>query len=198
VSTIIVLSILIILAMIVDGFRHGVIQRALETIGFIAIFIFASRLADWVEPVLSKNLAATPKIAFFGSWAIVLVGGVILVRISSAAFASLMKFSIVGTIDRIGGMVMGLLFGCLLVSVLLVGMIAVTDSPRLRSEIQDHPVTGPLLRVAPEVYDVAAKAWNGQGFFKMIQERLEPLSQETIDTLKAHVSQYAKDGKKEK
>ncbi len=195
--TIIVLSILIILAMMVDGFRHGVLQRTLETVGFIAVFIFASRLADWIEPTLTKGLAATPRIAFFGSWAIVLVGGVIFVRIASAAFASLMKFSIVGMLDHIGGMIMGLLFGCLLVSVLLIGMIAATDSPRLRTEIQDHPFTGPLLHVAPDVYDVAAKAWHGEGFFKMIQERLEPLGKETIDTLKAHVSHYAKDGQKE-
>ena len=196
-STIIVISILIILAMMVDGFRHGVIQRTVETVGFILIFIFASRLADWVEPVLTKQLSATPKIAFFGSWAIVLVGGVIFVRIAAGAFATLMKSSVVGTLDKVGGTIMGLLFGCLLVSVLLVGILAATDSPRLRTQIEDHPFTGRLLHVAPDVYDAAAKTWHGQNFFKMIRERLEPIGKETIDTLKAEVSRHQKDGHKE-
>jgi uncharacterized membrane protein required for colicin V production len=196
-AVLIAICLSIIVAAMIDGFRHGVIQRAVETLGLIFIFIFASRLADWIQPGLTSGLSASPRAAFFVSWAIVIIGGIILVRIAAGAFASLTKISIIGSLDHLGGAVMGLLFGSLFVSVLLVGVLAVSDSPRLRREIHDHPITGPLLDFAPEVYDVVAQTWHGESFFKMIESRLEPIASQTKDNIKAYMSEHTKDGTKE-
>ena len=186
---ILALCTVIIVGAVIDGFRHGVIQRVAETVGLIVIFIFASRLADWLEPSLSNGLGASPRASFFGSWAIVIVGGVIVVRIASLALGTLLKLSVVGTLDHLGGAVMGLLFGGLVASILLIGILGFTRSDSLRREVQDHPVTRPLLHMAPAVYDAAAGAWNGEKFFPMIQEKLEPLSSRAIDSIKGYFSE---------
>ncbi len=177
---------LIIVGAVVDGFRHGVIQRVAETTGLLVVFIFASRLADLIEPTLSEGLGASPQASFFGSWILVIVGGVILVRISSMALASLIRVSIVGTLDHFGGALVGLLFGSLVSSILLIGVLGFTRSDSLRRQVQDHPVTRPLLHLAPSVYDAASKAWNGEDFFPMIRGKLEPLGEKAVDSIKAY------------
>ncbi len=182
---ILTLCALIIVVAVVDGFRHGVIQRAAETVGLILVFVFASRLADLVEPTLTEGLGASSRLSFFGSWAIVIVGGVILVRIASMALASLLRVSIVGMLDHVGGAVVGFLLGSVVASILLIGILGFTHSDRLREQVEEHPVTGPLLHVAPSIYDAAAKTWKGEKFFPMIRDKLEPLGSRALDSLEA-------------
>lgn len=190
----ILVGIFVILAVAtVDGFKNGVIRRLLETAGLIVIFIFASRLADFVEPYMTEHMAASPKVAFFGSWAIVIVGGVITVRILAAAASSLMTISVVGTLDHIGGAVVGLLFGSLLTSLILVGMLALPLDKDLERDLRDNPVTDPLLHLAPGVYDAAAGLWHGEGFFEMIQDRLEPLAGEARESIRAFLEEVGRD-----
>jgi uncharacterized membrane protein required for colicin V production len=189
----IVICLLIIAVAMVDGFRNGVIRRLLETVGLIAIFLFASRLADWLEPHLSSGLAASPKVAFFGSWLIVIVGGVITVRVLAGAAATLMQVSVVGTLDRVGGALVGLLFGSLISSLLLIACLAMPIDDDLKRGVRDHPFTNSLLHLAPAVYDAAATLWDGEDFFRMIEERLEPLADEAREGLKAFLGESERD-----
>ena len=170
---------------LVDGFRHGILRRAVELAGLILIFLFASRLADAIEPALSEKLGASPTAAFFGSWAIVLVGGVVLLRIVAATVASLTRLSVVGWLDRLGGAVLGLVFGLVLTSLLLIGVLALPVSDELKQEVRIHPVTRPLLHVAPSLYDAASQLWDGEDFFEMIEERLEPVARKAEEGLRA-------------
>lgn len=191
---VIVLVLLIIALAVVDGFKNGVLRRLLETVGLILIFVFASRLADFVEPPMTKGMGVDPKVAFFVSWGIVIVGGVILVRILAAAISSLLQFSIVGATDRIGGAVVGLLFGSLLSSVLLIGFLALPFDDHVKRDVRDNPFTGPLLRLAPSVYDALTPLWDGRDFFPMIEERLEPLAQQAQDSIRAFMGEADREG----
>jgi membrane protein required for colicin V production len=186
---VLVLCGLILAFTLVDGFRHGIVRRVVELAGLIAIFLFASRLADALEPSLSEGLGASPTAAFFGSWAIVLVGGVVLLRVVAATISSLLRLSVIGWLDRLGGAVLGLVFGLVCTSLLLIGLLALPVSGSLKQEVRDHPVTRPLLHFAPSLYDAISPLWGGRDFFEMIEERLEPVARKAEEGLRAFLGE---------
>jgi membrane protein required for colicin V production len=168
-------AVLLLLAFfVVQGFREGVIRRVLEIAGLLAIFLFASRLADLLEPRLTRWLSISPTLAFFAAWTVVLLAGVIVVRMVALAMSKLLAFSVIGWLDRLGGAVLGAAFGCFVASCLLLMLVASRADEGFKQEVMHNPVTGRLLRVAPAVYDAARAVWGGEPFEKVARLRLEP------------------------
>jgi len=168
-----------------EGARHGVVRRAVEVVGLLLIFLFASQLADTVEPWLVDTTGMSGRAAFFGAWTVVLVGGVVGVRLLAAGLGKLARFSIVGWLDRTGGFVLGVLFGAVLVSCLLIGLLALPLGNDFKHDLRETPSTGFLLAVAPSVYDAAASVWDGERFRDLVDEHLEPTARGAVEGIKA-------------
>ena len=113
----------------------------------------------------------------------------ILVRIAAATATSLMTVSVVGQFDKFGGAVVGLVFGSLIASLLLIGILAMPFDAELKKEVKDNPFTGPLLHMAPALYDASAGLWGGEDFFEMIEDRLEPLAGEARESIRAFMGE---------
>lgn len=177
----------------VEGFRQGVIRRAVEVVGLITVFVFASRLAGALEPHLAGALDVSGRTSFFAAWGVVLVAGIVGTRMVALWLSRLVRVSIVGWLDRVGGMALGLLFAAIVVSCLLIALLAAPLDDALRDEIQDHEVTGSLVHVAPAVYDVVRKAWEGESFFQMIREHIEPAARKAADGLRGFVDDLDSD-----
>lgn len=178
----------------IEGARHGVVRRAVEVVGLLLIFLFASQLADAVEPWLAETTGMSGRAAFFGSWTVVLVGGVVGVRLLATTLGKLARFSIVGWLDRTGGFVLGVLFGAVLVSCLLIGVLALPVGDDLKQDLREAPTTGILLGVAPSVYDAAARVWDGERFRDLVDEHLEPTARGAVRGIKAFLDDLDTDG----
>lgn len=177
----------------VEGFRHGVVRRLVELIGLVVIFLFASRLAGDIEPVLSDSWGLSPKVAFFSAWILVIVVGVVSVRLLAAGSQKLVRFSIAGWLDRVGGIVLGAIFGGVVASCLLIVLIALPVDDDLRDGVREDPALGVVLRFAPNVYDFVRQAWDGERFFEMVREHVEPAAEKAAESIRAVVEDLDRD-----
>jgi membrane protein required for colicin V production len=180
---------LLVLWFTIEGLRNGVLRRIIELAGLILVFVFAAGLAGQVEPVLSGQLDLSPRAAFVGSWVVVLVVGIVGVRLLANFLGRLMQLSIVGWLDRAGGAVLGMAFGLLVSSCVLVVLIALPIDDEFQDNLKEDPLTGELLHLAPTIYDLGRAAWKGDGFFEMMHERIEPAARRAAERLEAAVDE---------
>lgn len=174
---------------VIEGFRHGVVRRVVELVGLVAILLFASRLSAALEPWISDNFDLSGRAVFFTSWAVVIVGGLIGVRLLAIVLQRAVRISLVGWLDRTGGAVLGAAFGLILVSCLFIVALALPLGDDVKDEIRHGPVASQLLHVAPSVYDVLSEMWDGQDFFELIDEHVEPAARKAVEKLEAVVDE---------
>lgn len=178
----------------IEGLRHGVVRRVVEIVGLLAIFLFASTLAGSLRPHLVDAVDLSPRAAFFLAWVVVLVGGILLTRLLARGIAKLFSFSIIGWLDKGGGFLLGTLFGCILVSCLMILLLALPLPDDLKAEMRDDPPSSFLLHLAPSVYDSASEIWNGERFAVLVDEVLEPNARQALDHLRAFLLEITADG----
>lgn len=185
---------LVVAACAIDGFRHGVVRRFVELVGLVAVFVFASTLASALEPELVGRVGLGARASFFLSWIVVIVGGLLLVRLAAALAQKAVRLSITGWIDRTGGVVLGLAFGALICSCILVVILALPVDKGVKREIRDQPVASALLHLAPAVYDGLRGAWKGERFFELIEEHVEPAARGAAEQIRAVVDELQRSG----
>jgi uncharacterized membrane protein required for colicin V production len=186
-------SAVIVLWFGIEGLRHGVVRRVVEIVGLIAIFLFASTLAGALRPHLARAIDLSPRAAFFTAWVLVLIAGIVVTRLLARGVAKLFSFSIIGWLDRGGGFLLGTLFGCVLVSCLMILLLAIPLSNDLKAELREDPPSSFLLHLAPAVYDTASEIWHGDSFGQLVEEVLEPNAREALDHLRAFLLEITAD-----
>lgn len=153
-----------------EGFRQGVVRRAVEVLGFVAMFLLASTLAERAQPWVDRHTLLDGEAAFYGSWALVLVGGLLLIHIVARAVGRAIQLSVVGWLDRTGGLLLGAAFGVLSLSCLLVALLALPLSPGFEARVRDHEALGPIRNAAPAIYDWVSSNVDGESFFEAVRE----------------------------
>lgn len=186
--------VLLVAAVAVQGWRYGVIRRAIEVAGLLAVLLFAPRLADTLRPKLEALLHVAPHWGFVLAWAVILLAGLLVVRLIAAAVAKLLDVSVVGWLDHLGGALLGAAFGLVLASCLLLALLASRVDDRLKQRVLTHPVTAPLVHVAPALYDVTRAVWGGASLVEMARVRLEPAVDRASSEVKAHLGKGEKFG----
>jgi len=167
----------IVAATTIEGVRQGVVRRAVELVGLIAVFVFASRLADLLGPRLVSWFGMGSSASFYVSWAVVLVGGIVAVRLAAAGLRKLVHLTLVGWLDRLGGGVLGLAFGLLLASCLFILVWTIPVSESLREDMEASEPAEALLNFAPALYDAGSELLGGQRFFDMLEEHVRPAAE---------------------
>lgn len=160
-----------------EGVRQGVVRRAVELVGLVAIFVFASRLADLLAPRLESWTGMGGSAAFYSSWAVVLIGGIVVVRLVATGLRKVVHLTIAGWLDRVGGGVLGLTFGLVLASCLFLLITFLPGTEDLAEDIHASEPAEMLLHFAPSLYDAAAEISGGERFFDMLQEHIEPAAE---------------------
>jgi membrane protein required for colicin V production len=169
------------------GFRHGVVRRVVELVGLIAIFLFASGFAARLRPWLGERFDWDERAVFLTSWVLVLVVGLFGVRLLGIALQKLVRISVVGWLDRLGGAVLGAVFGVLLASCLFVGALALPLGDQIHDPMREDPYASTLLRLAPNVYDALRGLWQGEEFFENLGEIVEPAAREAVERIEAAI-----------
>lgn len=178
---------------LIEGVRQGVVRRIVELFGLVLVFVFASRLAGDLQPILHEKWGMAERAAFFASWGVVLVSGIVLVRLVATLSQKLVRLTITAWLDRIGGAVLGALFGGVIVSCLLIALLALPVGDEFKTEIKQDEVASRLLYLAPSVYDALSGLWDGEGFFSMIREHVEPAARGAAQSIRAVVEDLDRD-----
>jgi uncharacterized membrane protein required for colicin V production len=177
----------------IEGLRHGVVRRAVEVVGLLLVFLCAAELSRALQPTLAHKLDVSDRAAFVTAWAVVLIAGVVAVRLLAAGASKLVRLSIVSWLDRTGGLILGLAFGAVISSCLLIALLAVPVDRHLKDEVRDERFTGALLNVAPAVYDLLRSAHDGERFLDMLRDKVEPVTDRAVQGLKALVEDADRD-----
>jgi membrane protein required for colicin V production len=167
----------IVVATTVEGVRQGVVRRAVELIGLVAIFVFASRLADLLAPRLESWVGMDGSAAFYTSWVVVLIGGIVVIRLVATGLRKIVHLTIAGWLDRIGGGVLGLVFGLVLASCLFLLVTFLPGTEDLRDDMRASEPAEMLLHLGPSLYDAASEIVGGERFFDMLEEHIQPAAE---------------------
>ena len=152
----------------VFGFRDGVVKRVIEIAGVFVTLFLTARFAEAVAPWAMEQANVGEGPALLLTWAGLFIIGLILSRLLARALSKLVRLSILGTLDKAGGAVVGLAFGTLVVSVLLVAICQVPGARDLQQSFDRHPVGRFVFYAAPNMYRLvrglgdseAGQLWN--------------------------------------
>ena len=144
------------------GWRDGLVKRVIEIAGAIAALLLTARFAGAVQPWVSARTHAGPGPALLITWAVLFLLGLLASRLLAEVVSRLLRLTLLAWVDRTGGAVLGLLFGTLLASVLLVAASQVRGGAAIQADC-DHTVAGRLIYyAAPNVYIEVRKLSGGR------------------------------------
>lgn len=144
------------------GWRDGLVKRVIEIAGAIAALLLTARFAGAVQPWVSARTHAGPGPALLITWAVLFLLGLLASRLLAEVVSRLLRLTLLAWVDRTGGAVLGLLFGTLLASVLLVAASQVRGGAAIQADC-DRTVAGRLIYyAAPNVYIEVRKLSGGR------------------------------------
>lgn len=134
------------------GWRDGVVKRVLEVAGAIAALLLTARFAGAVQPWVSERTGAGTSPALLITWAAMFLLGLLLSRLLASGIARLLHLTVLAWVDRLGGAVLGMAFGALLASVLLVAASQVRGGAAVQAECDRSFVGRAIFYTAPNLY----------------------------------------------
>lgn len=173
----------------IEGFRHGIVRRVVELVGLILIFFFASALADALEPVLVEEIGLEGRVAFFAAWVVVILGGTLGVRLLAVLAQKAVRLSITGWIDRLGGALLGAVFGVFLSSCALILITRVPAGREVERSVREEPLAEFVLEFAPSVYDAVRGVWDGERFFELIDDEVKPRAKDAVEQIQSTIEE---------
>ena len=138
------------------GWRAGLIRRVLELVGVTVAIMVA---AEWGAPVggwLDASTGLPPRIATPAGWILVVVLGIVVTRLVAWGVAKLIRLTVLGWLDKVGGALFGMLAGVLVSSVLLIIAANLPPNEDLRAMIRDEPLPRLIHGAAPALWTVVA------------------------------------------
>ena len=70
-------------------------------------------------------------------------------------------------------------------------VLALPIEDSFRDDVREDPWLGPVIGIAPAVYDVLRGFWDGPGFFEMIEENVGTDPREATDRMQDAVREAA-------
>ena len=137
------------------GYRDGVVKRVLEIVGVLVVLVLTARFATAVHPWVMEKTGVPEGAALLITWAGLFFAGLLLSRFLASMISKLVRLTIVGWLDKIGGAVVGLAFGTLFASVILIVISQVPGGQAVKASYEDAPLGHFIYYAAPNFYQQA-------------------------------------------
>ncbi len=169
----------------VVGWREGVVKRLLEIGGVVLTLILTARFATAVQPWVLTQTGVDERASLLLTWAGLFLLGALLSRLIAGLLSKLVRLTLLGWVDRFGGAVVGMAFGALLASVLLVAASAVPGGDTIQKTCQESGLGRALYYAAPRVYE-GVRGWGGEDLDAIWQRSLD-FARDGADQARQHV-----------
>ncbi len=115
----VVISLPVLIVFGIIGYRDGVVKRVLEILGVFAALILTARFAAALNPWMMEQTGAPEGASLLMTWATLFFAGLLLSRLLATFVSKLVRLTILGWLDKLGGVAVGLALGILVCSMVL-------------------------------------------------------------------------------
>lgn len=143
------------------GFKDGVVKRILEIAGVFATLLLTARFASAVQPTVADKTGLHEGPALLLTWGVLFFAGLLLSRLLANIVRKMVRLTVLGWLDKWGGAVVGLAFGTLVTSAILVAASQVPGGERVQAAYDRVPLGRFIFYAAPNVYQQARKLAGG-------------------------------------
>jgi membrane protein required for colicin V production len=143
------------------GFRDGVVKRILEIAGVLVTLVLTARFASAVQPTLVAKTGLHDGPALLLAWGLLFFAGLVLSRLLATVVRKMVRLTVLGWLDKWGGAVVGLAFGLLVTSAILVAASMVPGGERIQAAYDRVPLGRFIFYAAPTVYQEARRVAGG-------------------------------------
>jgi len=154
------------------GLKVGLIRRLIEFVGLVCSFLVATNLAPHWHLGIADQTGLEPMVALYITWFVIFFVGLVVTRLAAWGLSKVLRISVIGWLDRIGGAALGLMIGLVLASVALIGFSQLPGGEVIRESFNERPVPRLIYHAAPTLVAVfrklggdEQKAWD-----KLIEE----------------------------
>ena len=170
--------ILIILAFFcVKGFFRGFIMEAFTLVGLVLAYIIALREMSALAVVFGKAVDVPPWAATALSFFLIFVVVVVFCRLIAGALRKLLQWTLLGWLDRGGGVVSGLFKGALVASLLALLVTLIPASEGMEKAQKDSFFFQPVRSVAPAVFNFVKRTIpQTKSFYEEVRETIDKTS----------------------
>jgi membrane protein required for colicin V production len=149
-----IIILVILLFFMFSGIRSGFIRQILGIVGIIAAFVGAFYMAHHMSAFFEDTLELSYSLALVVSAIILFVGILIAFYFIGVVLQKLVKIASLGSFDRLGGGLFGVLKGTLLVSLLLVLTLNLPFPSNFKKELRKDPLVAAIHPVLPGLFDL--------------------------------------------
>jgi len=139
------------------GFRDGVVKRIVEIAGVLATLLLTARFASAIQPAVAEKTGLHEGPALLLAWGVLFFVGLVLSRMIAVGVRRMVRLTVLGWLDKWGGAVVGLAFGLLVTSALLVAASQVPGGERIQAAYDRVPLGRFIFYAAPAVYQQARR-----------------------------------------
>ena len=149
-APLVAIAAVIIALFAVIGVREGVVRRLVEIAGALLTIVLTARFAARLTPGVMDMTGWSEGPALLTSWVLLIIVGFLLSRLLAVLLSKAIRLTVLGWVDRMGGLVCGALFG-LIVASLLVNVVAMIAGDGFTARLRDDPAGGFVAEVAPSI-----------------------------------------------
>ena len=132
------------------GFREGVVRRLVEVAGALLTIVLTARFAAQLAPRVVDTTGWSEGAAVLSAWVALIIVGLLLSRLLAVTLSKAVRLTVLGWVDRVGGMICGALFGLLVASV-MVNFIALLGGERVQNSLSADPAGRFVAGAAPNI-----------------------------------------------
>ena len=181
------------------GFRDGVVKRIIEIAGVFVTLILTARFATGLTPWVMARTGVGEGPALLITWAGLFLAGLILSRLLATLLSKAVRLTILGSLDRLGGVLVGMALGTLVTSVLLVAISQVPGGKAIQASYDKVPVGRFIFYSAPNMYQFVRGLGGGKAdaMWDRVLDKTRDQAGEATEKVRKAVDDTAKDVKED-
>lgn len=161
---------------VILGMRRGLVEELLKIIGLFVAILMAMEFVHPVAGLLANWLKTTPENLNIPSFILIVVLVMIGFRIAAALIKRMMRFVMLGWLDRAGGAIFGGIKALIILSLVL-WVLLLLPRNRYLDDLEQNTITySYVLGAAPMLYDTILHVFPGTEQFVQRFEQYLPTS----------------------